>query len=1784
MSNVVDNRVVEMRFDNQQFENNVRTSMSTLEKLKQSLKLTDAAKGLDNVGNATKRVDMATLGSAVDSVRAKFSALQVVAVTTLANITNSAVNAGRRLISAFTIEPVKTGLQEYETQINAVQTILANTASKGTKLKDVNAALDELNHYADKTIYNFTEMTRNIGTFTAAGIDLDTSVNAIQGIANLAAVSGSTSQQASTAMYQLSQALATGTIRLMDWNSVVNAGMGGQVFQDALKKTSEELGTGAEAAIKAQGSFRESLQTGWLTSEVLTETLKKFTTSGANEYVAEYCGITADAVQAALDAAEAQYGEADAIDKASEALAKKTGKSKDEIKSALEFAKTAEDAATKVKTFSQLMDTLKEAAQSGWTQTWEILIGDFEEAKALWTDVSNYFGGAIDAMSKARNDVLEAWAKAGGRTMAIDAIKNAFNGLLSILKPIKEAFKEVFPPITAKHLLKLTEGIRDLTAKFKLSDSQAAKLKATFKAIFTVIKAVLNIIIVLAGGIIKLVSSFSFLIDIALTITSAIGKVVNKFGEFVSKTNLVGAAINGITGFIQNGVKSVKKFFGSFDGNFDISGFEKLKGILSSIWNFVKNLASSTKDVLSGIFNFETITAGLKALNAAITTGALLTVKKFITGFTTDIGSKFKEIPGFMDNVKDVLDTVRGSLEEWQNNLKAGTLQKIAIAIGVLAAALLVLSTIEPGKLAAALGAITVLFLDLSLAMAALSKVDIKTAALTKMAVAMIAVSAAILILASAVRLMGSLNWNELAKGLIGTIALLGSVVGASILLSTYGGEIKKGAFQLVILAAAIKLLASACVDMSALSWSGLAKGLAGIGILLASVAIFLNNTSFSIKSAVAAVGIVLIANAIKILADATSVFSKMNWGGIAKGLAAIGGLLVELSIFSSVTNSSGTIILTAASLVIVASAMQKLAGVLTIFGGMSLKDIGKSLTIMALALVEIGIAMSLMPKNMAITGVGLLIVASALSTLASVLSQMGGMSWSEIGKGLAVLGGSIIILAIGLEAMTGTLAGSAALIVAALAIAILAPALQMLGEMSVNGIIKSLLAVAGAFVVIGAASAVLAPLIPAILALSIAVGIFGAACLAVGAGIALLASGLVMLAAVAPAQVASIIASLVMLAEGLGSIITAVCNAIVSSAGAIGSAIKALISSLIDIIIECAPMLINGALKLINQLLTALIFYGPQIGNKLILIFMQALSILSSKADKITDAIVTFIVSAINAISGKVGEIITACVQILESIIQGLISVIAPLIEQVITPLISAISNAISSVVTAFIPLLELIVPILNSVTLMIQQFGLSIAQTFQMIASVITTAGLAISTVISTVFSGISEIIISIGESINTVLGSVSNIITSIGTAALNAGTGFEKLANGIATITSLNLADMGASLLAVSKGLGSIASKSKELKEAASAVKTIGTELSKVGSSFKTLSNDVSNVVSKLNSIGTVAGTSMSSAAKSANTLVKSLTSVKGVVSSFASSVSSSMSSMMKSISSAMNSSGKQISSTLTSTLKTALSKIKSMASQFSAVGKSLMSKLVTGIKSAKGSVTSAVTSIVSSAASKIRGFYGSFSSAGGYLGSGLVAGINSKKTAAYNAGYALGQAAVQGEKDGQASKSPSKLTIKAGKWFGEGLVIGIQRMNNKVYNAGYKLGDTAITSLSNSINDIVTLFNDDMDFTPTIRPVVDMSDVKSNVGIINDLFSMDQSMGVLANTRAITALVNGNQNGATNDDVVAALGELGHQISGMSNTTYNVNGVTYDDGSNISDAVRTLVRAARVERRV
>lgn len=1368
MSRTIDERIVEMRFDNRQFEQNVQTSLSTLDKLKRGLDLDNAAKSLDGLGDAAKRCDMSVLGKSVETVQAKFSAFQVVAMTTLSNITNSAVNTGKRLVSALTIDPIKTGFQEYETQIGAVQTILANTQHEGTNLQQVNRALDELNTYADKTIYNFTEMTRNIGTFTAAGVNLRTSVDSIKGIANLAAISGSTSQQASTAMYQLSQALAAGKVSLMDWNSVVNAGMGGKVFQDALVRTSELLGTGAQNAINMYGSFRESLTRGeWLTTEVLTETLKQF--AGA-------------------------YSEADLIQQ---------GFSEAQARDIAQMAKTAEDAATKVKTFTQLWDTLKESAQSGWTTTWEILVGDFEEAKEVLTEVSDAIGGVISETSQARNELLSGGLSSGwkqlldqgiadeggfiesiqevaresgdafdklvadsesfsdalkqgltdgvvssetltqavhnlrekmtgmsqeerkaagytaemieqiealdkglqngsvsmeeftekilrpsGRENLIQAVWNAAKGLVSVITPIKDAFREIFPPATADQLYSLTETLRSFSERLTLSEETADKLGRTFKGLFSVLDLVRQGALAIFNALAPLGSGAGSLADGILTITAGIGDFLVGINEAAKQGEFFGMVAQTVASALEFVVSGIERLTGFLADAFAAPGLESFQALLGRIQTRIGQVVDAVSGLGGGVSDaadtmdsalenskflqmLQTIFNGAKTLVSGIIgvfgglAGALVEnlsnanfsgVIDLLNGVS--LGAIALGIKKFLDSFRKegvigILDGVKGCFQAWQNDVNAKALLKIAAAVAVLSASILTISLIDSEKLTASLGAITVLFTELMAAMAVFGKLDLNVRGTMKRSTAMIALSSSVLILASALKSIATLEPEQMAAGLAGIAGLMAALVAAAKVLGSGSSSIIKGSAQMVVFAAAIKILASACADLAQLDLAGLAKGLIGVGVLLAEVSLFMNAAKFSGRSVVTASGVLVLAGAMKVLASACKDFVQMGVGELVKGLSAIGAVLLEITAFTKLAGSAKGLITTGAAMIEIGAAMKIFASAMADFGRMSLAEIGKGLLAMGGALAEVAVAMRFMPRNMVTMGAGLIAVGAALNIIADAMRSMGGMSWEAVAKSLVTMGGALAELAVGLNFMNGTLGGSAAMLVAAAALAVLTPVLVTLGSMSWEAIAKGLVTVAGAFAVIGTAGALLTPLLPTILGLGgafalIGVGVagVGAGLLLVGTGLSAIAVGITALATSLGAGVAIIVAGLTSIITGIAALIPAIveklgeavvafAQVITNGAPAIGEAVKTLVLTMVDVLVECVPAIAEGALELVAGVLDALVAYTPQI----------------------VDSIMQFLIAVIDGLARNMPTLIQSVVDLLMSFFSGIVS-----------------------------------------------------------------------------------------------------------------------------------------------------------------------------------------------------------------------------------------------------------------------------------------------------------------------------------------------------------------------------------------------------------------------------------------------------------------------------------------------------------------------------------------------
>ena len=613
---------------------------------------------------------------------------------------------------------------------------------------------------------------------------------------------------------------------------------------------------------------------------------------------------------------------------------------------------------------------------------------------------------------------------------------------------------------------------------------------------------------------------------------------------------------------------------------------------------------------------------------------------------------------------------------------------KIASAIAILTASLIALSLVDSEKLNVALGAITVLFAELLASMAVFNKISGQATGVMKSVTAMLGIATAVLILASALKKIADLDAKQLTTGLIGVAGLTTMMVAAAKAMSSNSKTIIKGATQMVIFAAAIKILASVCEQLAKLDWNQLAKGLVGVGVLLAEVSLFLRTAKFSGKSITTATGIVILSAAIKVLASACKDFGEMKWEDIGKGLASIAVLLAEVTAFTKLTGNAKHVISTGVALIAIGAAMKIFASAVKDFSGMQWDEIARGLVAMAGALAAVTIAVNFMPKNMIGIGTGLIAVSAALLILANALNQMGSMSWEEIAKGLITLGGAMAILAIGLNAMTGTLAGSAALLVAASALLVLTPVLAILGAMSWSSIVKGLVTLAGAFAILGVAGAVLAPLVPSILALSGSLALIGVAVVGIGAGLALagaglsaLAVGLTALAAAGTAGATAIVASLTVIITGVAALIPAIvakigeaivefCKVIADSAGAIGEAVKAVVLMLVDVLVECVPAIADGALKLIAGVLEALVEYTPSI----------------------VDSIFQFLIAVLEGVAKNLPSLIQAAVDVLMAFFSGIVDALKGIDTETLLQgitgigLLAAIMAALSAV-AALVP-----------------------------------------------------------------------------------------------------------------------------------------------------------------------------------------------------------------------------------------------------------------------------------------------------------------------------------------------------------------------------------------------------------------------------------------------------------------------------------------------------------------
>jgi tape measure domain-containing protein len=1236
----IDDKVVAMSFESSKFESGVNATINALNKLKSALSFPKAGDSLDQISASAKKVDLNPIARALDFIKGKFSTLGVIGISVLNNITNKVVDAGLKFAKSLTIDPIVAGFHNYETQINAVQTILANTGLTGKKgLDQVNSALSELNTYANKTVYNFSEMARNIGTFTAAGVDLKTSTASIKGIANLAALSGSTSEQASTAMYQLSQAIASGTTKLQDWNSVVNAGMGGKVFQSALYNTgvamhtikSAKLGETFDQWTKSGHSFRNSLKDGWLTSKVLTTTLK---------------GFTGDMTAAQL---------------------KSEGYSDAQIKNIQKIAKAGLAAAVNIKTMTQLTQALKEEVATAWGAIFKTIFGDINGATTLFSAIHNVAENALTKPIYDLNRLLEGWAKLGGRTLLIDGLKQAWKDLGAVMAPIKAAFREIFPAETAAQLVSMTKAFDNFMKALMPSAATVDNLKRTFAGLF----AILDIGKQLLSGVFTVFS----------TLFAAVGKG--------------GSGFLNLTGNIGDFLVSVDKALKS--GNRLHDFFVTLGTVIAKPIKFLERMASAIGDLFSG-FGSKT-SGGFSAIVGGMA-GALSPLQKVLAGAKLAWDNFWQGVGNVADKLKPGFKAITDEIGNLGSQIASG-LQKInwqtlldVIRTGLLGGMYLVFKKFFSGGLGDALGggvlsSVTGMFEGLTGALKNMQQ-SIKAATLLEIA-------AAVGILTGSIIAMSMIQPQKLDKAIAGVAMAMGELVGAMALINkipTAGfAKIPIIAGSMILLAAAVDILAIAVKKLSGMSWGELAKGLTAVGLLLAGISVAAGPLSKSSSGLISAgVGITAIAIALNILALAIKQFGGMSWEQLGKGMAsvavALGGIGLASKLFPSGMVQIGV------GLVVVATGLKILASAVGSFGKMPWVVIAKGMASIAAALVIIAGAMKLMPSNMVVTAAGLLLIAVALKGIASSIANLGGQSIGTLAKGIISLALALGVLAVGMMAMQGSIGGAAAIAIASASLALLIPALVSLGKQSWGDIVKGMVALAAAFAILGVAGLLLAPVAPALLAFGAALFLIGGGLALAGAGIALVGIGLSAIAVSGPAAIAILLKAftdfIAMIPQWVQGIIKGLLSIVTSIAAAAPQFVEALgkiLVALANAVIAAAPQLAKAFDALVKAGLKVIKDNFPNIVAAGLSMLLALIKGIRDNMGQLVAMIASLITTFLTSLAGHLGKIVSAGASVLLSVVQGIANNLAKVVNiagDVIAHFVTGIGNNIAKVINA--------------------------------------------------------------------------------------------------------------------------------------------------------------------------------------------------------------------------------------------------------------------------------------------------------------------------------------------------------------------------------------------------------------------------------------------------------------------------------------------------------------------
>lgn len=1076
MSREVDSHVVEMRFDNENFEKNTKKTISSIDRLMEKLQFKGAEKGFEKLDAAAEDMDFATMQRSLDTLENKFSSLNIVATTALVNITNKFVDAGEKLVKSLSIDQVASGWDKYTEKTSNVQTIMNAT---GKSIDQVNGYLNKLMWYSDETSYSFSEMTSALSQMTAAGGNIDKMIPMIMGIANATADAGKTGFAFQSTIRNLTQSYSAGHLQLQDWKSLNLMGTATKALKQELIDTAVELGTLKKGEVTI-ASFESSLQKKWANTEVMEKTFAKYASmmEAAYELTQKNPGMTSSE---ALEKLSGQYGE---------------------------LAERAALAAQQATSFGQAIDSTKDAVSSSWMKVFETFFGNKEEATDTWTELANRlydifvppiealnerlkdglnsgwnqllenelgdqadayayamqqvalasgaitekqiedagsFGEAIkqggisaellkkglgeaqasaekmltlsDAELKARGlerEEIEKQASAfeelnqkvqngtldlegyskqirelSGREHLMQSLWNLMDAATAIAKPIREAFQEIFPSKTGEEIKSFAQWLDSITKKLIISDDTAKKIKTTAEGVFSALRVGKDILEGIISGMVRVLNLTKPLADILLDAASAAGEFSSEITKGLHPLETIGTWV---TDFVNAAAPVLYSFGSAADKIFT-------------------QFAEGAKDAFN---EFDP-----EKLNQFILGGMGASMLVSIKGFLESIKSIGSSAKGIVGEIKESIESLGEAVDAWKSAKKADTLMTIAKAVALMAGSLAVLSMVKADRLGAAIGALTVTFSELLGVMAVMTQLtkNVQSLKLSVLAGGMVAVSAAVLVLSGALKVISTIDSDKL----LGSVAALGGVMlelaAVAAVLSKDGGRFTKGTAGMMAFAVSIRILAS-----SVKALSGLTRGLVGVGALCAGLVVAakkMNGVKFGIGKGT---GFVLMAASMEILQDAVAKFGEMDNEAVVRGLISIGGALV---IFVAAMNRLKGGIGSAISLTMMAAAVNLLVPAFQGLGNLSWEAIGKGLlTIVGAFVVLGGAAVILSPVTPVIVALSLSLSALALSlgallalssaanfvqNLASSLSLLNGLNFQVFLNGIKALAWTLV-------------------------------------------------------------------------------------------------------------------------------------------------------------------------------------------------------------------------------------------------------------------------------------------------------------------------------------------------------------------------------------------------------------------------------------------------------------------------------------------------------------------------------------------------------------------------------------------------------------------------------------------------------------------------------------------------------------------------------------------------------------------------------------------------------